>query len=149
MVQHLVEEHQRHVQLFLVEDLQPRLHVIPQLFPAHWQVVLGQPVTEEDGPRDGSLGGGGGGGGGRGEGGGREGKGGREGEGREGEGGGGKGGGGREGDSVITHSVNSGFQGQIGCETATYILDSPPKKHSVCLKDGTSTCVCVTSYMHV
>ena len=40
VVQHFVEQHQRHVQFLLVEDLQPGLHVLSQLLLVHWNVVL-------------------------------------------------------------------------------------------------------------
>lgn len=40
MVQHLIEEYQRHIQLFLIEDLQTGLHIVSQLFLLHWDVVL-------------------------------------------------------------------------------------------------------------
>ena len=51
VVQHLVEEHQRHVQLLLVEDLQTGLHVVPELLLLHGDVVLqaweGTPVSKQ------------------------------------------------------------------------------------------------------
>lgn len=40
MVQHLIEEHQWDIQLFLIEDLQTGLHIVPQLLLFHWDVVL-------------------------------------------------------------------------------------------------------------
>lgn len=40
MIQHLIEEHKRDVELFLIEDFQTGLHVIPQLLLFHWDVVL-------------------------------------------------------------------------------------------------------------
>lgn len=40
MVQDLIEKYQRHVQLFLIENLQTRLHVVSQLLLLHWDVVL-------------------------------------------------------------------------------------------------------------
>ena len=49
MVEHLIEEYKRHVQLFLVEDLEPGLGVIPQFLAANWDVVLGEPVAVQDG----------------------------------------------------------------------------------------------------
>lgn len=45
VVQHLIEEHQRDVQLFLIEDLQTGLHIVPQLLLFHWDVVL-RPKTK-------------------------------------------------------------------------------------------------------
>lgn len=43
MVQDLVEKYQRHIQLFLIENLQTRLHVVSQLLLLHWDVVLHPP----------------------------------------------------------------------------------------------------------
>lgn len=40
VVQHLIEQHQWDVQLFFIEDLQTGLHIVPQLFLFHWDVVL-------------------------------------------------------------------------------------------------------------
>lgn len=40
MVQHFIEEHQRNVQLFFIEDLQTGLHVVSQLLLFYWDVVL-------------------------------------------------------------------------------------------------------------
>ena len=51
MVQDLVEEDERNVQFFLVEDLESGLDVVSQFFLLDWQVVLGEPVTVQDGPR--------------------------------------------------------------------------------------------------
>lgn len=45
MVEDLVEQDQRHIQLLLIEDLETSLHIIPQLLLLHWEVVLGQPVA--------------------------------------------------------------------------------------------------------
>ena len=68
MIKDFVKEHKRYVQLLLVEHLQPGLDVVSQLLLVHWEVVLGQPVTVQDGAIESSLngwvGGGGGGGGG-------------------------------------------------------------------------------------
>ena len=44
VVQHLIEEHEGHAQLFLVGDLEPGLGVVPRFAPFHWDVVLAQPV---------------------------------------------------------------------------------------------------------
>ena len=47
VVEHLVEEHERHVQLLLVEHLQPSLHVAPQLLPVtRWKLSKG-PAAEK------------------------------------------------------------------------------------------------------
>mmetsp|Transcript_3550 Transcript_3550/g.11018 ORF Transcript_3550/g.11018 Transcript_3550/m.11018 type:complete len:941 (+) Transcript_3550:3836-6658(+) len=48
VVEHLVEEHQRHVQLLLVEDAQLGLHLAAQLLAIHTHVVLTGPGGEED-----------------------------------------------------------------------------------------------------
>lgn len=40
VVQHLIEQNQGNIELFFVEDLQPRLDVISQFFLVHWDVVL-------------------------------------------------------------------------------------------------------------
>ena len=40
LVQHLVEQHQRHVKLLLVKHLEARLHVITQLLPINRHIVL-------------------------------------------------------------------------------------------------------------
>lgn len=40
VVQDLIEEHQRDVQLLFIEDLQTGLHIVPQLLLFHWDVVL-------------------------------------------------------------------------------------------------------------
>lgn len=45
VVQHLIEEYQRHVQLFLIEDLQTGLHIVSQLLLLHWDVVLHPKTT--------------------------------------------------------------------------------------------------------
>ena len=68
MIEDFVEEHKRYVQLLLVEHLQLGLDVVSQLLLVHWEVVLGQPVTVQDGAIESSLNGcvcvcGGGGGG--------------------------------------------------------------------------------------
>lgn len=55
MVQHLIEQHQRHVQLLLIENLEPGLHILPQLLLLHREVVLGQPVAIQDGTSQGYL----------------------------------------------------------------------------------------------
>ena len=52
VVHHLVELHERHVQLLLVAPLEPGLGVVPQLAALHLDVVLAQPVREEDRPRE-------------------------------------------------------------------------------------------------
>ena len=49
MVEDLIEEHQRNIQFFLIEDLQSRLDIVPQLLSFHGKVVLGHPVAEQDG----------------------------------------------------------------------------------------------------
>ena len=51
VVQDLVEEDERNVQFFLVEDLESGLDVVSQFLLVDWQVVLGEPVTVQDGPR--------------------------------------------------------------------------------------------------
>ena len=56
VVENLVKQDQRNVQLLLIEDLQSGLHIVPQLLLVHWQVVLGQPVAVEDRPSQGHLG---------------------------------------------------------------------------------------------
>lgn len=40
MVQNFVKEHQRNIQLLLVEDLQTGLHIVTQLLLLNWDVVL-------------------------------------------------------------------------------------------------------------
>ena len=49
VIEDFVKEHKRYVQLFLVEHLQPGLDVVSQLLLVYWEVVLGQPVTVQDG----------------------------------------------------------------------------------------------------
>ena len=53
MVEHLIEEYKRHVQFFLIEDLEPGLGVIPQFLAANWDIVLGEPVAVQDGAAQG------------------------------------------------------------------------------------------------
>ena len=48
VVLHLVEQHERHVQLLLVEHLESGIGVAPQLALIHEDVDLAQPVREED-----------------------------------------------------------------------------------------------------
>lgn len=55
MVEHLIEQDQRHIQLFLVEHLETSLHIFLQLLLLHWEVVLGQPVAVQDGSFQGRL----------------------------------------------------------------------------------------------
>lgn len=45
MVQYLIEEYQRNVQLFLIKDLQTSLHIVSQLLLLHWDVVLNPKTT--------------------------------------------------------------------------------------------------------
>jgi hypothetical protein len=55
MIQHLVEENQRDVQLLLVEDPEAGLDVVAELLPVDGDVVLGEPVGVEDGAGEGAL----------------------------------------------------------------------------------------------
>ena len=55
VVEDLIEEHERHVQLLLVEDLQTRLGVLAQRLLLDRHVVLRQPVAVEDGALEGAL----------------------------------------------------------------------------------------------
>lgn len=40
VVQNLIKEHQRNIQLLLIEDLQTGLHVVSQFLLFHWDVIL-------------------------------------------------------------------------------------------------------------
>ena len=55
VIQHFIEEHQRDVQLLLVEDLEASMHVVPQVLLVNRQIVLGQPVAVQDRMLQGSL----------------------------------------------------------------------------------------------
>ena len=55
MIQYFIEEHQRHIQLLLIEYLEPGLDIVPQLLLVNWEVVLRQPVTVQDGTTKRSL----------------------------------------------------------------------------------------------
>ena len=55
MIQYLIEEHQRYIQLLLVEYLEPSLDIVPQLLLVNWEVVLRQPVTVQYGATKSSL----------------------------------------------------------------------------------------------
>ena len=48
VVEHFVEEDQCHVELFLVKHFEARLDVGAQLLAVHWNVILRQPIGEED-----------------------------------------------------------------------------------------------------
>ena len=48
MVQHVIEEDKRYVELFLVEDLQTGLRVLSKDFTVNRDIVLGSPVREQD-----------------------------------------------------------------------------------------------------
>ena len=40
MIQYFIEEHQRYIQLLLIEYLEPGLDIVPQLLLVNWEVVL-------------------------------------------------------------------------------------------------------------
>lgn len=40
MIQYFIEQDQGHIQLFFIEDLQPCLDIIPELFLVNWDIIL-------------------------------------------------------------------------------------------------------------